>query len=367
MVESAPVETTLDDSPRARTHEVWRALVDGAERTLDIEQFYVSNAPGGRLEPILAAIERAAARGVTVRLIADATFADEYPDSLERLSARVAVQRLDASKSMGGVQHAKYFVVDGCALYLGSANFDWRSLEHIHELGLRIQSRALAQALGEVFELDWAFAGGQPRPDPTESFAAFPVTVGELSLRPALSPKGFLPDVRSFDLPELVSLIDAAEAGLRVELLSYELTSRDGSAFRELDDALRRAAGRGVAVQLLVSHWDSRAGRIEALQALAEVAGVELRIVTIPEHSSGFIPFARVIHAKYLVVDERVSWLGTSNWGGDYFFRSRNVGVIAEGRALARELGAVFDGLWASRYAAPVDPERDYPPPRIAE
>ncbi len=92
---------------------------------------------------------------------------------------------------------------------------------------------------------------------------------------------------------------------------------------------------------------------------------IEAPETLIPEHSSGFIPFARVIHAKFLVVDDRISWLGTSNWSGDYFHRSRNVGVMVEGQRLAAQLETVFDGLWNGPYAIPVDPEASYPKPRI--
>lgn len=46
---------------------------------------------------------------------------------------------------MGGVQHAKYF---------GSQNFDWRAIEHIQELGLRVRVPEVVQALGALFEYD---------------------------------------------------------------------------------------------------------------------------------------------------------------------------------------------------------------------
>ena len=74
---------------------------------------------------------------------------------------------------------------------------------------------------------------------------------------------------------------------------------------------------------------------------------IEVKLVTIPEWSGGFIPFARVIHAKYLVVDAEHSWLGTSNWSKDYFFKSRNVGIVVNGLAL-RHVFVEGDGFWLS-------------------
>jgi phosphatidylserine/phosphatidylglycerophosphate/cardiolipin synthase-like enzyme len=367
IVESTPTASELDDSPRARTHEVWRAMIDDAKKTLDIEQFYLSNNEGGRLEPVILAIERAAARGVAVRVLADASFGKTYPETLDRLATGATVRRFDVSANMGGVQHAKYFVVDGCDAYFGSANFDWRSLEHIHELGLRIKSEPFARALGEVFELDWALAGGEKRPNPTRSFAAFPITLdGDQELVPAFSPQEYLPDPRSWDLNQLVQAIREANKRVRVELLSYEPVDKQGKRFEALENELKAAGKRGVSVELVVSHWDTRAGRIEHLKELAQSPGVAVRIATIPEHPQGFIPFARVIHAKYMVVDDQLSWLGTSNWSADYFFRSRNVGVIVRGERLAQALGEIFDDLWKGPYAQPVDPQRSYPSPRIS-
>ena len=44
---------------------------------------------------------------------------------------------IDIGTVAGGVQHAKFFIVDGEEVFLGSQNFDWRALKHIHELGVR--------------------------------------------------------------------------------------------------------------------------------------------------------------------------------------------------------------------------------------
>jgi phosphatidylserine/phosphatidylglycerophosphate/cardiolipin synthase-like enzyme len=367
LVESTPVEAELASSRLPSTQRVWVAMIDGAQRSLDLEQFYVANRPTGRLEPVIQAIERAAKRGVKVRLLAETSLADEYPETLERLAQHGSVRRITMAEHMGGVQHAKFFIVDGCEVYFGSANFDWRSLEHIHELGLRIRSPELATALSEVFALDWQLAGGQlPARGQSQVWDRFPIALdGEAQVLPAFSPAGWLPDERSWDLPQLLDTIDGAQRSVRLQLLTYSAHFRDGSPFPALDDALRRAAGRGVKVQVMVSNWQQQAGRVEDLQALVASSPVEARLITIPEHSSGFIPYARVIHTKAMVVDGQTAWVGTSNWGGDYFHLSRNVGVLVKSQRLARQLEATFDRFWQSGYGAAVDPKADYAEPRI--
>ena len=68
---------------------------------------------------------------------------------------------------------------------------------------------------------------------------------------------------------------------------------------------------------------------------------------------------------KYLVVDGERAWVGTSNWERDYFTQTRNVGVIVEGAAFARQLERFFADSWTSPYATEVDPKATYTPPNI--
>jgi phosphatidylserine/phosphatidylglycerophosphate/cardiolipin synthase-like enzyme len=181
------------------------------------------------------------------------------------------------------------------------------------------------------------------------------------------SPTGWLVDEGGWDLPRLVELIDGAEEQVRVQVLNYKTSDYQGRYFDELDAALRRAAARKVQVQIVVADWSKKRWVIEGLQSLQCMPRIEVKLVTIPEHSSGFIPFARVVHAKYLVVDGEKAWIGTSNWGRDYFHASRNLGLLVDGEAFAHQLDLVFEGLWESEYAETVQPGARYEAPRTKE
>jgi len=365
LVESFPVETSLDHADIRDAALVWPEMIDRARRTVDLAQFYASDAEGSaaatsRLAPVIAAIERAVSRGVQVRFLADAIFAPKYPATLERLKKLgVAVKTIDCGPRYGGVQHAKYFVVDGEESFVGSQNFDWRALAHIQEMGMRIRSSTIAGALLDLFETDWALAdAGTPPETRTKSHAAPPELTTSAGDAVALfaSPRGWLPDESRWDLPRIVALLDGARRSVSVQLLVYSTQNRDKSAFTTLDEALRRAAARGVRVRLLVSHWGANPGSHArtSVESLAGHPGVEVKVLTIPPWSGGEIPFARVAHAKYLVVDDRIAWVGTSNWEGDYFLKSRNVGIVAEGGALGPRLARVFEDGWSSPLAAPL-------------
>jgi phosphatidylserine/phosphatidylglycerophosphate/cardiolipin synthase-like enzyme len=385
LVETAPVEARLEHADLPDAHEVWLQMIGGAKQSLDVAQFYVSSEPGKRMEPILVAIEAAVVRGVKVRLVADLKFVRTYPESLMRLETNgVDVLRIDYAKIGGGILHAKYMLVDGRDAYLGSQNFDWRSLEHIQELGARFDAPELVHALANVFEYDWEVGHGRAAPvlmqtggtsgaDGSRAASAAASVSGAApvvfadggAVEFVASPKEHLAGA-AWDLPRIVGAIDAARSSVCVQLLTYKASSRDGGYWDELEGALRRAASRKVKVRLLLSDWCKRAGTIEGLQSLEVLSNVELKLVTLPPWSGGFVDYARTVHAKYLVVDGAVAWLGTSNWERDYFYQSRNVGLLLSGGALPPRLQAFFEEGWASEWAHALEACTKYEPPRIS-
>ncbi len=367
-METAPLETGLDHADIRDAKDVWPEMIARARTSLDIAEFYASEADDqhlgeSRLTPVIRAVCDAADRGVRVRFLADAKLAKQYAKTLEQLSAcKVTVCILDLDAWTKGILHAKYFVIDGRESFVGSQNFDWRSLAHVQEIGARVEGTEIAAALTDIFDLDFALAGpgGAPSDMYLHKKSATNVPLAEggtISL--VASPPGLLPDEAASDLPRLVTLLDGAKTEVSVQTLTYGTKllhgKTPGAPFNVLDDALRRAAGRGVHVRLLVSHWALRNedGRA-ALRALSAVPNVEVRVITIPEASTGEIPFARVAHAKTLVVDARASWVGTSNWEGDYFLSSRNVALVVESPAFTASLARVFEDAWKAPITKPL-------------
>ena len=385
LVESWPVETGWDQPDIRDASVVWVEMIKRAKRTLDIAQFYLAHEPGKALQPVLDQVIAAGKRGVKVRVLVEKKFLTQSEVALELLEGKqgIEVAHLDLSGRTGGILHAKYFVVDRREAFVGSQNFDWRALTHIHELGLRIVDAEVVGTLLQVFEADWSFArhgedryavkrpdadrdglpdAVDPRPDkPTWAVrrAEGLVQLFLVASPPKLNPPG-IPAAAN----HLVRLLDGAKKSVVVQLLGYQVRGYQGDKWTVIDDALRRAAARGVKIRLNCSHWAKAWPKIAALKALVRdgVAGVVLN--TIPEHSSGFIPYARVDHVKYMVVDGKVGWIGTSNWGGDYFTASRNVEVIFRAPALVARLARLFDTGWNGPYGEMLDPEKRYEKPR---
>jgi len=373
FVESAPDETVYGSTLAARPAAVWLAMIGSAKKTLDIEQFYIADLAGEVLEPVLSAVKDAAKRGVKVRFMVDKVMMKESGKSLPALKeAGVETSVIDFKKAGGGVQHAKFFIVDGVEVYVGSQNFDWRSLKHIHELGLRLKSSKAAADLAIVFEADWALAGGA---EPRRMFAkkskaaitsAKPekavLNGAEVSYSLAFSPVNFVPKGADTEINELLNLLDKAKRTVRGQVMTYSLEEHGSKRWADLDTAFRKAAARGVKVELVFADWAMGGKADRDIKALSKTENIHIKIASIPQHSSGLIPFARVEHLKYLLVDGETGYITTSNWGPGYFLTSRGVAVFVKGRAAAAVIEDIFNKTWAGPYSQPVDPLKEYRP-----
>jgi len=360
LVQSAPLETDLASPELPFAKDVWVEMIRTAKRQVDIAEFYVTNRPGSALEPVLQELEKAAARGVRIRFLFSAKMLDQDLASVARLRAMPGAEfrSFDLAGISKGILHAKYFLVDGAEAYLGSQNFDWRALEHIHEMGVRTTDPAITGKLKQLFEIDWCFAKTGKLPALGQGRAASPATRSAVELvasPPFLTPAEVRPSIQA-----LLELLAHAQQSIHIQLLVYSPVSGKDGYWPDIDSALRAAAVRGVKVQLLVSDWSLGSRSLDHLKSLSLLPNLEVRIASIPEASTGHIPYARTVHSKYLVVDGSILWLGTSNWEEDYFKASRNIELIFREAELAAQGERVFQRVWNSAYASPLEPCRHY-------
>jgi phosphatidylserine/phosphatidylglycerophosphate/cardiolipin synthase-like enzyme len=378
FVESVPLETELDLPQLPQTAPVWTELVESATRSLDLFAFYVSPDEEGRgaLAGILDLVETRAEQGVAVRLLSDARFYRTYPGTHDRfVAAGIPARTIDGTAAWGaGVHHAKGMIVDETRFFLGSQNWDWRALDHIHELGAVVEHPAMAADLARIFAIDWALAGDETPPPLAADVSDEPVFAPVRALTTAdgaiceavlaASPPHALPEGVPWDLPLLIDQIDRASERVRLQMLSYNPGDRDGGYWSELDQALRRAAARGCTVEIILANWAKRGYMVPHIKSLAVMPRIEVRFTNIPEWSGGFIPFARVDHAKFVTCDGDALWLGTANGSRDYFHQSRNISLFLRGEGCTAAADAFFTISWHSVYAETVDPGAEYEPPR---
>jgi phosphatidylserine/phosphatidylglycerophosphate/cardiolipin synthase-like enzyme len=383
LVESIPLETTLDNPDISNTQEVWLEMINSAQKTLDIEQFYISNEKGEALDTILNVVIAASYRGVKVRIIVDAGMYQTYPEAADELDKydNIEVRKIDIKSLTGGIQHSKYFLVDGSKVFLGSQNFDWRSLKHIHELGIQIDNKIISGFFAELFNYDWCISR-------SKDSCYFNVTLPQLqvintdkfewvSIKPVYSSFstfvnvqypanysfwdfGTLPHTLFFDISQIYKIIRSAKSEITLQFLSYNPVTKDGY-WEEVDTALISASKRGVKVKLLVSDWNLGKTAVEHFKELIQYPNFEVRYTSIPDYSGGFIPYARVEHCKFITADDN-TWIGTSNMSYDYFYESRNVGLVVESGKFTKRVRDIFYKSWDCEYAHAIESTGEYTP-----
>ncbi|MET0322509.1 MAG: phospholipase D-like domain-containing protein [Duganella sp.] len=372
LVQTAPVETTLRNADLRDPVTVWSEMFDSAKKEIVIGQFYAVIHPGSAFDKVVERLEAAGKRGVRIRFLLDQKGVGlSEPATIERLKAmpNLELRIMDFSKLTGnGIIHAKYLVVDGKQAFIGSQNFDWRSFEHIHETGVRITDAKIVGEVLAVFNQDWRAQGliakGGKVPETNRKVVAADYRQDAYLLA---SPNKYNTAGVGDSESGLPKLLADARTEVRVQLLDYAPVSYGPNGTRPyyavIDNAVRAAANRGVKVKLLVSNWNLEQPGQAYLKSLAVLPNVEIRVVTLPMASSGFIPFARVIHSKTMVIDNQIAWVGTSNWAGGYMDLSRNFEVVMRNEKMAERLAATQEQIWTSPYAQPLNITKQYPKP----
>lgn len=349
LIQTVPVETNLAEPGLRTAQQAWIAEIQAARQSIDMGHFYAATADGEALSSVIDALREAGTRGVHIRMMISNVLYNDSEPTLRILKTipNFELRVLNLSGSTGGIIHTKYWIFDRAKAIVGSQNFDWRSLSHIHEMGLLTNDANVVAPLVSIFEMDWQGS----RPDTRDKKPKIQDTPATAEL--VASPRSMLPEGTEWSLTQLLQLLRSARTEIEVQTLNFSTHER-GGAWREIENELRAAAARGVQVRLLVSDWNLRGNKFESIHTLGAVPGITVRVAFIPEASRGPIPYARVIHSKYMVIDQETLFLGTSNLEKDYFYNSRNVEIILRKPDTALQAHSVFQRLWTSEYVRDV-------------
>ncbi len=285
------------------------ADIDMAQRFVHI-QFYILIADAAT-EECFRAMERAVARGVTVRVLYDPVGSRKYPPyraTLQRMQAAgisaypmLPLYRLDDVNRPDLRNHRKIVVIDGEIAYTGSLNLIHRAYHrrdnlYYDELVARV-SGPVVDTLDAVFRTDWYSETGQQTVDPDDPFSAITFTPGGTSLCQVLpSGSGF---ERENNLRLFVDLIHAAREKLVIcnpyfvpdEALMMAVIS---AALRGVEVTMFNSEARD---QFLVSHAQ-RSYYEELLRS-----GVKIRLYRSPV----------LLHTKTISIDDDIAVIGSSN------------------------------------------------------
>jgi cardiolipin synthase len=142
-------------------------LINSADRSIEIEQAYITNDTTSRLNPYLSAAINASRRGVHVRVLLDSYWYnieeekdnDEMVDLINRIgkSENIPLEARCADLALIDVDkiHNKGVIVDNQRVLVSSINWNSVSPNFNREAGVIIDHPGVAHYFLEVFEDDW--------------------------------------------------------------------------------------------------------------------------------------------------------------------------------------------------------------------
>ncbi|MBV0924631.1 phospholipase [Halomicroarcula limicola] len=346
-----------------------RPIISG--RAGEVRAFALPDAPTAPLAPIRAAEDRVLLAGYTLSSarVADALIAAQRRGAtvrvlleggpiggptrteartLDRLSdAGVDVRVIDGPYARYNYHHAKYAVADERAVVLtenwkpagvgGNSSRGW---------GVATSQPRVVDGLAATFEAD---AGWRDAVRWREYRRGRTFERGERA--DATYPARFEPETVTVERTDLLVTPDNAQRALVAELDAADdsisvIQPTVGDWDEPLLRALRRAAGRGVEVRLLLSSaWYSRESNqrtVDRFEAWAERTGAPLS-ARLAEPRGRFTK----IHAKGAVVDGDRVVVGSLNWNEQAATTNREVVLVLHGSEVASYFGRVFDADWS--------------------
>jgi phosphatidylserine/phosphatidylglycerophosphate/cardiolipin synthase-like enzyme len=369
LVESIPAETSLDIEQIANTTDVWLAMISSATQSLDIETSFMNSKKNHRIENIFAEIMSTAKRGVKVRILCDATFYKRYSTTLDTLAKQpnILTRKIDWKSIAGGHLGGTFFVVDHDDTFLGSQNFDWKSIDQNHELGIRIKDHLLGLAFTNLFNQDWTLAKVPTIPKNDQYFLPLSLESSNriIKLLPVFCPPPLIPYTNLWMEPEIINLINNANSSIQIQLLSYSTFTENKEYYTKIDESIRKAAARNIKIKILCSDRSKKHPMIDALKSLVVLPNIDIKLNTLPELSNGFAPPFRVEKSNYLLVDGENFWIGSASWSNSHFYKNREIGIVVQDSILSGKINTFFENNWQSPYSYFLDPSYEYPLPRF--
>lgn len=223
-------------------------------------------------------------------------------------------------------QHGKLVLIDRQEALMSTGNLNSSSLcantgtkVCNRDFTLAISNRQTVGHLGTIFELDWlSIPYSIPKSIPQTAFRTL-----------TISP---------FSMISLLNFIESARSSIEIE----QQYLKDP----QMNEALYQAALRGVKVRILVASFcsfgppsETEAQKAKRTYTAFEQAGAEVRIFTSSIKIKGR---AGYLHAKAIVVDGTVGWIGSVNGSTPSLTRNREYGLFFSQPRLVAKLRNSF-------------------------
>ncbi len=301
-VQNVQVFVEPDASDRIITN-----AIAGAQQSVKLEIYLLTD------RRIIAALEEAARRGVDTRVMLEPhPFGGGTPNkTLDQLNA-AGVKAQTASSSFS-LTHEKGMVIDEQTAYIMTANFTYSALGGSNttknrEYGIIDGNQADIEAVSAIFDADWNRSDAQ--------FNDANLVVSPVNAR-----------------QDFESLIASAQTSLLIE--AEEMQDSD------IEQAMVAAVQRGVQVQVIVPQPRASGDSNSSGIAFIKQGGAQVREDTM-----------LYMHAKMMVVDGQVAFVGSENISTASLDRNREVGILIADQAVLNTLQQTFQQDWQDSQAA---------------
>jgi phosphatidylserine/phosphatidylglycerophosphate/cardiolipin synthase-like enzyme len=313
-------------TPSRGGHRPVIAGIAAAGQSVCLTMYHLSD------DKVVRALLAARARGVRVRVILDQSALKEsrYLRPCRKLLAGGVEVRKSSPRF--SLTHAKAMLVDGRRAFVMSLNLAGGAAS-MRDYGVITEDPAIAAGLAQLFETDWANAENGTGNSPAVSDPRLVVSPVNSEAR-------------------LEGLIDSADREL--------IATVENLGDPVIQEALLRAAGRGVAVRLIVPMCDLNDDPLRDYPFLDSLrrGGVRARVMPYPA-----TPRQPYMHAKMMVADGRSAYVGSVNYSVNSTTLARELGLLFSEPELISALAATFARDWQAAVDVPAPPPSYCPGP----
>jgi phosphatidylserine/phosphatidylglycerophosphate/cardiolipin synthase-like enzyme len=267
-----------------------------AQKSVLVECYLISD------PSIVQAFKSAKLRGCDVRVIMEETpFGGFSMNQTVRNELRSSGIDANWGNRVYSFTHAKYMVIDGVVAWIMTSNLSKSAFDKNRDILVRTCSQSVVEDLVRIF---WADRRRNP-------CAAGSLVVSPVNAR-----------------QRLLGLLRGSCRSVKIASEVFD----DQETCKLLQDL----AGRGVVVRVLVAAPEKIAVNAVTRSEL-EGTGVTVRYLDSP-----------YLHAKYIVVDGHVAYVGSQNLSAGSLDENREVGVITDDSMVVSTLETSFSGDWDS-------------------
>ncbi|MFQ5631244.1 MAG: phosphatidylserine/phosphatidylglycerophosphate/cardiolipin synthase family protein, partial [bacterium] len=337
----------------------WRArieMIKNARRFLYVSTYYIEY--DNYAIEFFSELTKAVGRGVRVTVVIDAFGQKLSSNLMAKTGRRLLRKAFDAfhknggeiicyrppkilQKLLGTGYHIKYQVSEEGRILFASSNISQMSYNRWFEFAVMLNGPVSVIMLEDLFQilenpnredLDFLKRQIQNQAVAKEQNYAFEF----FTYVPAIDPSPFSPIRQYWTNPITTGLIKSInQAQKKIELTSFYFKPHP-----KLFDAIESAAKRGVRVEIHHSHRGALAGvtRLPWLAASARYPRLLRQSVKIYEHLQGQ-------HTKFVLIDDRIAWLGSYNFEHSADDRLAEAMLVTEDAMIVKEIRTFFDEL----------------------